>query len=503
MTTKCGHDIKLVNELFVVLLRGNGVFGENTFAGGGQSLAADVAKLVAVSVGVSVSRIGAYVSTADRAKGSAIVIKGVTDVVQCRAAVFAFCGAGIKAYVTAVGIRSTANGAGFGASVSVGVCKAGAFAADVANVTAFGSGSYVSAGCGSLLTADVTSGIAIAVIGVSNGLIDLKGLAAVTANRTASGNGLVRSSRSVTGGAAFDIAGCIASAGVGVSRYSLAAAFNRTDAVAVERSIVETNVIANRFANVADVVGIGIHVLDRLGSAAGIASQCVAGALPNVLLGSFVAAAVVADLVASGAECMRVIGSYVVAGAAGAAASELKVMRFGIYGSGCAAVDTSNGAFKLVGVVCLAGRITEGALGGAGMKPCVLKLRCGADLFTNVALNVTCMRIGVNDTVSLCAANGAGGGALGSVGVLQIGADRSANGALGSAVVLVLVCKGLKRGLANGADGAIAGLARVLNRRGSFHRIRTAIAERIAIGAVRVALGTETTRKRNERQGNG
>jgi hypothetical protein len=200
---------------------------------------------------------------------------------------------------------------------------------------------------------------------------------------------------------------------------------------------------------------------------------------------------------------MRVIGSYVVAGAAGAAASELKVMRFGIYGSGCAAVDTSNGAFKLIGVVCLAGRITEGALGGAGMKPCVLKLRCGAGLLANVTLHVACMRIGVNDTVSLRAANGAGGGALGSVGVLQIGADRSANGALGSAVVLVLVCKGLKRGLANGADGAIAGLARVLNRRGSFHRIRTAIAERIAIGAVRVALGTETTRKRNERQGNG
>ena len=494
---------QLANELFVVLLRGNGMFGKNAFAGGGKSLAAKVAALIAVSIGVSIRGIGTYVSTADCATGGAIVSEGVTDAIQSRAAVLALCGAGIETYVTAVGIFVTADGAGIGASIFISMSEAGSFAADITNVTAVFSGSNVRAGCGSLFAADVAGGIAIAVVGMCNGGGNRQSLAAVTANRTANVNGLMRSSLSVTGGAALDIAGCIASEGVGVSRYGLAAAFNLTDAVAIERIVVVANVIANGKANVTNEVCIFIYVICRLGSTAGIAFLIVAGTGPNVLLGSLVATAVVTDLIASATVSVLVIGSYVVAGTAGAAASEFEIVQIGIHNSRAAAVNAGNGALEFICVLCLASRTAVGALRGAGMKPCMLKTLCRADLFTNVTLNVAGLRIGVNHAVSLCTANGARGGALGSVGVLQIGAGCITNGALGSTVVFVRVSERLKRGLANGADGAVAGFARMLNRGGSFHGLCTAVTERIALGAVLMALGTETTRKRNERQGYG
>ena len=504
MATKCGHDIEYSMDLFFVLLGENGMLGKNAIAGGGQSLAADVAALITVYIGVRICCIGTYVSTAVYATSGAIVGEGVEDLIHRRAAVLALCRARIETFVTALGILGTADGAGLGASVLIGVSKAGSLAADVADTATLISRRNVCSSFGSLFAAEITFGIASTVIGVSNGLCDLKGLAAVTADRTANGNCLVIYI-SVTGGAALNVTGRIALEGVGVSRYGLAAAFNLTDTVAIKRIIIEANVIANSktlFA-VADVVGISVNVIDHLGSAASFALQCVASALPNVLLFSFIAAAVVTGLVASVAVCVLVIVSYEAAGKASAAASELKAVQVGRNGSRSAAVNALDGALKLVYMLCCAGHVTVGALGGAGMKPCMLKALCGTDLFTNVALCIASVRVGVDNVISLRAAKGAGSGALGSISMRQIGANRAANLTFGSTAVFILVSERLKRSLANGANGALTALASVLLRGCSFHGLGATITERIARGAVHMALGAETTRKRNERQGYG
>ena len=479
------------------------MFGKNAFTGRGQSLSADVAGLIAVCISMRIRCIGTHVLAADCTAGGAIVSEGVADAIKCRAAVLALNGAGVEAYVATGGICRAADGASGRASKFICVSKAGALAANVTNVAALGSRGGVVLDCGSLLAAFVTGGVARAVVGVIHNLVSNVRLAAVTANGAACCYGLVSNSLSVTGGASGDIAGCIASEGVGVCRKRLAAALNFTDTVAIKRIVIVANVIANSLANVTYVILVCIYVSNCLRSTAGIALLIVAKADPNVLLASVVSATVVTELIACIGVSVCIVVSYEATGAAGAAASEFIIVKLGSHESGSAAKLAGNGAFELVYVLCLTRCITVGALGRAIVKPCMLKSLSGAKLFTNVTLYVAKVGVGVRYAVSYSTANGAGGGALGSVGVLQIGADRFTNEALGSAVVLVGVSERCELGFTNGADGAVAGLALMFNHGSSFHGVCTAITERIAIRGVLVALGTEATRKRKERKGNG
>ena len=495
---------KLVNELFVVLLRGNGMFGKNAFAGGRQSLAANITVLVAVCIGVCSRCIGTNVLTAKSATGGAVISKGVLDAVELCAAVLALLGAGVESYVAAGGILGAADGALLGASVIILVSKTGLFAANIADLAALRSRRNVRAGCGSCLTALVADRVAVTVIGVSHGIGDLEILAAVTANGAARRYGLVSRCHSVTGGAALCITGSIASAGVGVSRYGLAAALNLTDAVAVSGVVVEANVLADSGAYVAKEVAVLINVRDGLGGTALVcAGKRITVADPYVLLASVVAATVVTGLVASVAVSVLVVISYIITSATGAGASVLEIMHVCIDRSGSAAVLAGNGANELILVRSHAGSAAVGAGGGAGVEPSVLERICAADLAANVTAYVASLGIGVGNVRSRRAANGADGGALLLVGVLQLGAQCAANAALGSAIVLIGVSDRIQRGGTNGADLALAGLAGMRDLGLSDDGLSAAVAVRIAIRGVLMALGTETSGKSNKCQGNG
>ena len=503
VTTKMWSRHKLANELFVVLLRGNGMFGKNAFAGGGQSLAANVTALVTVQIGVSRSRIGTYVLTANSATGGALVSKRVLDAVKLCIAVLARLGARIKTNMTAGGILRIADGAFFGASVIIFVLKTGCFAANRTDAASLFCRSNVHRGSGSLFTAFIAGGVAITGIGVSYGIGNHKCLTAVAANGTADILGLV-SGNSVTGGASCSITGGVAIEGIRVSGNRLATALNLANTVTIRRIVVVADMIANGAAFIADGVCIGIYMLCRLGSTASVASLRVAEAFPNVLLTSVKATAVIAHLVAGGGISMRVIFSLIVTSAAGAAASVFVIMELSCNGSGSTAVCAGNGALVLINVCGVACCTAEFALRGAGKQPGVNERLSRSDLFlADTALRCTGVRKGVNHIGSLFAANRASGRAIGCVGVLEIGAECVTNTALGCTVVRVSMSDGCNGSFASGADLAVAGLALVLNRGCSFNRGRAAVTERIAIRSVLMAFSTETTRKRDKCQGYG
>ena len=410
---------QLANELFVVLLRGNGMLGKNALAGGGQCFAALITVLVSVCIGMGSSGIGAHVLAADRAAGRAIIGEGVTDAINCCIAVLAGSGATVLAYVATVGVRCTTVAAGSGAKRCVCMRIVGTLTADIADGAALGCGSYVIGGCRSLFAADVTGSIAITVIGVSDRLSSRNGDTAVTANGSAYCYRLVRSSNSVTGGASGFVTGSIACAIVLVSGNCLSAVRNLADTVAILRIVIVAGVIANGLANVTVMVLVGIHVICRFGHTAGIALLCVAGAFPNVLLISLEATAVIAGLVTSSRISMCVVGSRVVARTAGAAASELVIVLARSNRSCLVAVDAGNGALILILVLCRTGRTAVLTFGGAGMSPGVRQRFSGSHLFlADGTLRGAGVGKGVLHVGSLHAANRAGGRARGCIGVL-------------------------------------------------------------------------------------
>lgn len=305
---------------------------------------------------------------------------------------------------------------------------------------------------------------------------------------------------SVTGGASLGVAGQVACCGIAVNADSLATSLNRTDTVAVGRSIVVANVVANSTAVVTNCISVIIDMRSGLGSAAEQTYLRVAKAVPIVLLLSLISATVIADLIASGRVEVLIVGSHVSAGAAGGAATKLIVVLLSGNHSLAAAMGAAYRALKLIRVLGRAGRIAVCTNGGARVEPCVDELALGSLLAANVTVNVTAVGVSVGNAGSGLSANAAGGGAIGSIGVLQRGACRLTNVADGIAIVRVGVLQRLKLGSASGTNGAVAGFARVLHSGLSLNRHGAAVAERIAIGRIIVIHGAKASREREERQ---
>ena len=337
------------------------MLGKNTFTRGGKCVAAKIADLVAVSVGVSVCGIGTNVLTAKCAVRGASIFKGVANAVKRCAAILASGGARIETNVAAIGIQSAAYGAVGVASQGVGVRKTGSRAANCANVTAVISGSYVRCSGKSDLAANVAFSIAVTCKGVSNGLaLNYESFAAVLADRTANSLGrMLGRIGSCTGGASFDITIGIASCRVGVSSDCLTATFNYADAITIKRIVVVANMLANSAADVTNRIVVIIGVGERLGCATGSANLSIAIAIPIVLSFSFISAAVIADLIASIGILVLGICLSESAGVADLAASEVEIMQIVGNNSRASAVDASNGAFLFIGVRSLASCIAE------------------------------------------------------------------------------------------------------------------------------------------------
>lgn len=414
------------SKLIVVLLRGDVVFGKNAFTGGRKCFITQVADLVAVCIYVSCRCVSAYKLTAKCASVGASVLEGVANVVELSLAVLACCRAGIQTNVSAVGVLCAADATSVRAGVSEIVSKAGAFAANCTDATALICRCGMECLNSSLLAAFVTNGIACAVISMCYRLaVNLKSLKAVLANGAANSLGsvcnciaLVFANCTLTGGTTLYITSGVASSGVDVSTNRLAATLNCADAVAIQRIVVEADMLADGLADVTDEVSVLVGVCKRLGSAASVTSQCVAKTYPYVLLSSLEATAVITDLVAGAGIKVIVVSSYKTAGTAGGAASELKVVHACGNQTGTAAMDAGNRAVVSVFVACFTGCIAEGASGGAGMKPCVRKLALGSLFAADIAISVAGVGIGVDHTGSLFAANAAGNRATFFVGVL-------------------------------------------------------------------------------------
>ena len=476
---------------------------KDVIARGGKLLAADIADLVAVVIGVCISSIGAQVLAAVCATCGAILSKLVLNAVKSDAAVFAARRAAEVANVAGIGICLAAIVAGFVTCLIICVRNAGGLAADIAGLASESRGGGVFAGR-SLFAAFVALGVAIAVIGVSRGLaLDHESLAAVAANGAASSLGLVcfcialtLADLSVAGGASVNIAIGVASGAVSVSRDGLAA--NGAETVAIKGLVVDALVVADALASIADEVAVLVGVLDGLGGAAVSAAQIVAKTLPNALILSLVSATVVADQVAGIGICVEVTNSGEAATVAGQAASELVVVRACGNGSGFAAIGAGNGAGECIAMRGLAGCAAVGADAGAGMKVCMGKL-C-TNLAANITGSIAGIAVSVNHSRSDSTANGAGRGASLCVSVLQLGAGKSASIAAGVAIARIGVLDRFDLGETNGAFRAVAGFTRVLNRNFSLHRRGAAVAERIAIGRVLVVNGTEAGCEREERE---
>ena len=484
------------------------MLGKNALAGGGKCTAANVAGLIVIDVRVRSRCIRAYKLTAECARVRAAICKGVTNVIKLSAAVSACIGAGEQTDVTAIRVSGTANVAALGACIVIGVIKAGRYAANLADAAAFGRSS-MSCKCSSVFFANVADRIAITVVGVSHGLaLNGKSLAAVLANRAANGLGSVIDSialadNSVAGGAAFSLAGQIASRRIGVNANGLAATLNHTDAVAVSGCVVVADVLTNGVADVADEVFVVIGVCNRLGSAASSTALCIAGTVPNVLLRSLKSATVIADLVASSGVKVLVCGSYVTADKTSGAASELKGVHTVGKKSFAAAVNAGIGACKCIFVRCLTGSVTVGAVRGALVKPCVSQLAFVARRTANITVGVAAVGVCMNNSfVSGLAANGASSGANRIVGVRQLGTRCFTNIAVRIATVRIGMLDRIKRRAANLTNLAVAGFALVLTLDLSFSRNGATVAERITSAGICVIRNSEACRQREERQGN-
>lgn len=498
MTTSAWPRHKIASKLLVALLCGDGVLGKNAIAGNGELLAANIADLITVAVGMGVCRVGADMLAAVRAACGAIVVKGVANIIKCDATVFAVRRAGVISDMPCIGICFTAKTAGLIASILIIVCKTGGRAAQLAKLAVF-FGGLVRHRNGSLFIAEITFAVAFAVIRMGNGLaIYLNGLSAVLANGAASKSGGARSF-SVTGGAALGVAGCIASEGIAVRGNGLSAAFNSAGAVTVEGIAIKAYVIAKRRANIAVIVAILVGVSNRRGCAASTAYECIAGAFPIVLFGPFVSAArVVANRVAGAGIGMEVANSLKSATKAGRAAAKFKIVQMRCNGSGLAANGAGNGTIECICMLCRAGRTAGAAYAGAGVKEVVGKL--GADFAADVTGRVAVIGVGMRGAGSHIAANGANRAAGTCISMYQLGASNAANLTGRIAIVLIGVLGALNFRRAGGANLAVAGLASVLRRGFSFHGDRAAIAERIAVGRILVIHGAKAGCEREERE---
>ena len=475
------------------------MLGKNTVTRSGKCAAAKIADLVAVNIGVSICCIGTNVLAAKCAVGRAVVFKGVTNAVKLCAAILASGGARIETNVAAIGVQSTAYRAVGVASQFVGVRKTGSCAANRANVTTILSGSYVSCGCDSYLTANVAFCIAVTCIGVSNGLaLDYESLAAVLANGTASSLGSVLGSiGSCTGGATLDIAIGIASCRVGVSSKRLAATFNYADTVAIKGIVVVANVIANSAADVANRVVVIIGVGERLRCAAGNANLSIAIAIPYVLGFSLISATVIADRVASIGILMLGICSFETASVADLATSKAKVMYIVGNFSRCAAVNASNGALFFIGVRSLAGRAAETARGRAGMQPSMNQISLVSYLTANVTFCIAGVVIGVGNIFSDGLANTASGRAVRFIGVNQVGAFCITNIAGGIASAAIGVSNIFSGSTANAADSIASVFVGVFQLGAGDSAI---VAIGIATVVICMVCGTEAGSERKKRQ---
>ena len=485
------------SKSIVVLLRRNVVLGKNAFSGGGKCAATQITSLVVILIYVRICCIGANELAAKRAGVRATMREGVIDFVNLCAAVLAGIGAGVKTNVSAGGILGVANTAKLGACIFKIVRISGVIAANVTDATSLSSGCYVLGFNGSGFAALVTGGVAIAVIRMSNGLaFNNDRLTAVLANGAANCLGRVcyciaLADNSVACGAALCIAGEVASSRIGVRSNGLAATLYNADTVAILRFVVVAGVLANCFTSldIANEISVCIGVINRFGRAASIASLCIAGTLPKVLLRSLVAATVIADLVTS--VGIKVIGilSHKTADAAGGAASELKVVFICGDNARTAAVDTRNGAILLVFVAGLTGLAAVSTSGGAGMKPCVSEIALGSLFTANVTVNIAGVVVGVDNAGSRLITDLADGGASLLIRMLQLGASCFARVADGVASVVVGVLQSVDRGGAGRADGAVTSGTGVWYRALSFNGLRAAIAKRITWRRVRVLLG--------------
>ena len=477
------------------------MLGKNALAGGRKSLAAKIADLIAVQIRMSSSRIGANVLAADIASGGASVLEGVADVVYLLAAVLASGRAVVNALMAAIGINLAADIAVGVTSVNVGVSKAGSRAANVADIAALGSGSSVISKLAvSFLAANVADRIAIACIGVSNAF-NLKLDAAVLTNGTANSRGrMCKCVGSVTGGAALNVAGSIASSRVGMSADCLAATLNNADSVAIRGIVVVADVVANSLADIADRVVVFVYVIKSTGSAAGIAGLRIAVTGPNVLFCSLVSATVIADLIASVGVSVLSVCLLESANKASVAAAEFVAMHAVGNSSRAAAVNAGNGALKLVSVRCIAGSAANVTSSGAGMQPSVNEIGSASQLAANVTGSVAAVGVGVNNAGSGLAADIASGGAISLVGVNQSGACSFTNVADRIAIAIVGMLDSLDFRVANGANLAVAGCTGVFNLCYSLNRNGTAVADLVAFGSVGVVDGAEAGSEREKRQ---
>ena len=497
MTTSCGHDISSHGKL--VVLR-NGVLGKCTVKINGNVLAALVADLVTVNIGVRIGRIGTNVCVAVHAGGSAIGSKLVVDAVKSFATVLASGGAGVIANVTCIGVLRFADVAVVGASIFVAVLKTGSRIANVADAAALGSGSNVITRSISYEAAFVTLSVAVTCIGVGNRLaFDHEILAAVLANNAACS--LRRaSSLSCAGGASCTGALGIASVIISMTGNGLAA--NNAFAVTVERLVVKAIVVADSIAHVAKEVSVFVNVRNCLGSAALVAFESVTRTVPNVLLTSVVSASVVADLVAVAIIYVEGANSFEAATVARKAASEFEIVILSFYLSGSAAELACNGAFLLVLMVYFTGSATVGARGGAGVRPSMSECGSRSLLEAKVTGLIASIVIGVCAGGSDIAANGTNGTAVSLVGVLQLRIRCTADFALTGATGFILVLKRLDVfGTASGANGVFTVVARVLGGRLSLNGEGTAVAERVAVGSVLMLFSTVASREHEECKG--
>ncbi len=438
----------------IVVLRRNVVLGKNAFSGGGKCAATQITSLVVILIYVRICCVGANKLATKRAGVRATVNEGVIDFVNLCAAVFARIGAGIKTNVSAGGVLRAANLANLGASILKIMRISGAIAANIADAASLVGGCYVLGFDGSGFVTLVADGVAIAVIRMSNGLtIDLNCFAAVLASGAANCLGcmcycITLAGNSFTGGAALSVTSKIASRRVSVRSNGLTAALYSADAVAIQGFVVVAGVLADRFAglNIADEISVRIGVIGRLGCAALIAKLRIAGTFPEVLLGSLVAATVIADLITSVGIKVTAIRSHKTAGAAGGGASKRKAMLACGNNARTAAVDTSNGAILRVFVVGLAGLAAVSTSGGAGMKPCVSEFAFSSLFAANVTVDVASVVIGVNNAGSRLIADLADGGASLIISMLQIGASCFTCVADSIASVVIGVLQGLDRG---------------------------------------------------------
>lgn len=479
---------------------------KNALARSGKCLLAKVANLIAVCIGMSGSSIGTNLCIAKSTVGCAVMFKGVADAIKRRAAVSASRRARIDTNVAGIGIFSIAECAGRITLVGVIMLKAGGRAANRANrAILFGSNVLCRLNV-SYFAAIVAVSVAIACIGVSNaGALDVN--AAVLANGTAISLGgvcnsitLVFANNSVTGGASLDVAGGVASLGVGVGADCLAAAVNETDTVAIKGGVIVADVVANGFANVANRIVVFIDMRLRAGSAALGAGLRIAIAFPFVLLLSFVSATVVTDLIASIGVLVLGVCFLEAANVAGAAATVFVAVLAVGNKSRAAAVNASNRAFLFIGMRSLAGSAAGITGGGAGMQPSMNEIGIASQLAACVTGSVASVRVGVDNAGSGLAADAAGRRASSLIGVNQCGACCFTNVADGIALAIVSMSDSVDFRVALCANRAIAGCAGVFNRGLSLNRYGTAVADRVAIGRVGVVDGAEAGCERKKRQ---